>query len=152
MLALMLSGALLSTSVAYAQDGLGEDSYTEQGEAGPPGSEEDPGGESISEEENDSFNDEGNAGVKKLVLKMRKMEAVKVPRKPAQTIRQRPVLEPAQTIRQRPVLEPVQTIRQRPVLKPAQTIKQRPVLEPVQTMEQKPVLKMTQKNQMQWKL
>lgn len=62
MLALMLSGALLSTSVAYAQDGLGEDSYTEQGEAGPPGSEEDPGGESISEEENDSFNDEGNAG------------------------------------------------------------------------------------------
>lgn len=62
MLALMLSGALLSTSAAYAQDGLGEDSYTEQEGAGPPGSEEDPGGESASEEENDSFNDEGSAG------------------------------------------------------------------------------------------
>ena len=62
MLVLMLSGALLSTSVAYAQDGLGEDIYTEQEEAGPPGSEEDPGGESTSEEENDSFNDEGSAG------------------------------------------------------------------------------------------
>ena len=62
MLALMLSGALLSTSAAYAQDGLGEDSYTEQEGAGPPGSEEDPGGESASKEENDSFNDEGSAG------------------------------------------------------------------------------------------
>ena len=62
MLALMLSGALLSTSVAYAQDGLGEDSYTEQEGAGPPGSEEDPGVESASKEENDSFNDEGSAG------------------------------------------------------------------------------------------
>lgn len=62
MLALMLSGALLSTSAAYAQDGLGEDSYTEQEGAGPPGSEEDLGGESASEEENDSFNDEGSAG------------------------------------------------------------------------------------------
>ena len=62
MLALILSGALLSTSAAYAQDGLGEDSYTEQGEAGPPGSEEDPGGESTSEEKNESFNDEGSAG------------------------------------------------------------------------------------------
>ena len=31
MLALMLSRALLSTSVAYAQDGLGKDNYTEQG-------------------------------------------------------------------------------------------------------------------------
>lgn len=61
MLALMLSGALLSTSAAYAQDGLGEDSYTEQEGAGPPGSEEDPGGESASKEENDSFNDEGSA-------------------------------------------------------------------------------------------
>lgn len=62
MLALMLSGALLSTSAAYAQDGLGEDSYTEQEGAGPPGSEEDPGVESASKEENDSFNDEGSAG------------------------------------------------------------------------------------------
>lgn len=65
MLALMLSGALLSTSAAYAQDGLGEDSHTEQGEAGPPGSEEDPGGESTSEEKNESFNDEGSAGGEK---------------------------------------------------------------------------------------
>lgn len=62
MLALMLSGALLSTSAAYAQDGLGEDSYTEQEGDGPPGSEEDPGVESASKEENDSFNDEGSAG------------------------------------------------------------------------------------------
>lgn len=62
MLALMLSGALLSTSAAYAQDGLGEDSYTEQEGAGPPGSEEDPGVESASKEENDSFNDEGSVG------------------------------------------------------------------------------------------
>lgn len=98
MLALMLSGALLSTSAAYAQDGLGEDSYTEQEGAGPPGSEEDPGVESASKEENDSFNDEGSAGGKKLIPKMRKMEAVKVPRKPVQTMGQRQVLEPVRTM------------------------------------------------------
>lgn len=62
MLVLMLSGALLSTSVAYAQDGVGSDSYTEQEEAGPPGSEDDPGGDSNSDEDSNSSEENGGAG------------------------------------------------------------------------------------------